>query len=287
MAQHFPVVQPSGASSVPTFGGGTDSADLWLMQLKSYFHLAPNLDSDAKKICFASTRMTDQALMWYRSWLEDVEPEDLESTFAEFSTELLERFSPGIDVDSARMRLLCMTFPSGMSVDDFYSKHFLPTLLRTREPDSRDRALLFCQKLPSGMKEAVLYRSPETAASAYQAARLYEFANQGQPSSSVSVSALPPLPSQASIHVAELVEQLEELRASIHAMSSQSPRNRSSYFSRSAPRPAFNASSNSRSGISEEAKQRCMAERRCFNCKRPGHLANACRLPRSDKFPTL
>jgi hypothetical protein len=257
------------------------------MQLKSYFHLAPNLDSDAKKICFASTRMTDQALMWYRSWLEDVEPEDLESTFAEFSAELLESFSPGIDVDSARMRLLCMTFPSGMSVDDFYSKHFLPTLLRTREPDSRDRALLFCQKLPSGMKEALLYRSPETAASAYQAARLYEFANQGQPSSSVSVSALPPLPSQASIHVAELVEQLEELRASIHAMSSQSPRNRSSYFSRSAPRPAFNASSNSRSGISEEAKQRCMAERRCFNCKRPGHLANACRLPRSDKFPTL
>ena len=64
MAQHFPVVQPPGASSVPTFGGGTDSADLWLMQLKSYFHLAPNLDSDAKKICFASTRMTDQALMW-------------------------------------------------------------------------------------------------------------------------------------------------------------------------------------------------------------------------------
>jgi hypothetical protein len=83
MAQHFPVVQPPGASSVPTFEGGTDSADLWLMQLKSYFHLAPNQDSDAKKICFASTRMTDQALMWYRSWLEDVEPEDLESTFAE------------------------------------------------------------------------------------------------------------------------------------------------------------------------------------------------------------
>ena len=84
MAQHFPVVQPPGASSVPTFGGGTDSADLWLMQLKSYFHLAPNLDSDAKKICFASTRMTDQALMWYRSWLEDVEPEDLESTLLNF-----------------------------------------------------------------------------------------------------------------------------------------------------------------------------------------------------------
>ena len=230
------------------------------MQLKSYFHLAPNLHSDDKKICFASTRMTGQALMWYQSWLGDVEPGNLQSTFAEYCDELLERFSPRIDVDSARMRLLCMTFPSGMSVDDFYSKHFLPTLLRTREPDSRDRALLFCQKLPSGMKEAVLYRSPETAASAYQAARLYEFANQGQSSSSsVSVSVLPPLPSQASIHVAELVEQLEELRASFHAMSSQLPRNRSSYSSRPAPRPAFTASSNSRSGISEEAKQRCLA----------------------------
>jgi hypothetical protein len=286
MAQHFPA-QPPGVSSVPTFGGGTDSADLWLMQLKSYFHLAPNLDSNAKKICFASTRMTDQALMWYQSWLGDVEPGDLQSTFDEFSVEFKQRFSPAINVESARMRLLCMTFPSGMSVDDFYSKHFLPALLQTREPDSRDRALLFCQKLPSGMKEAVLFQSPETAADAYQSARLYEFANQGQSSSSVSVSALPPLPSQASIHVTELVEQLEELRASFHAMSSQSPRNRSSYSSRPAPRPAFTASSNSRSGISEEAKQRCMAERRCFNCKRQGHLANACRLPRSDKFPQL
>ena len=44
--------QPPGVSSVPTFVGGTNSADLWLMQLKSYFHLAPNLDSNAKKIFF-------------------------------------------------------------------------------------------------------------------------------------------------------------------------------------------------------------------------------------------
>jgi hypothetical protein len=200
--------------------------------------------------------------------------------------EFKQRFSPAINVESARMRLLCMTFPSGMSVDDFYSKHFLPALLQTREPDSRDRALLFCQKLPSGMKEAVLFQSPETAADAYQSARLYEFANQGQSSSSVSVSALPPLPSQASIHVAELVEQLEELRASFHAMSSQSTRNRSSYSSRPAPRPAFTPHP-PRSVISEEAKQRCLAERRCFKCKRPGHNVNTCRLPSSDKFPAI
>jgi hypothetical protein len=285
MAQHFPA-QPRGVFSVPNFGGGTDSADLWLMQLKSYFLFAPNLDSNAKKICFAATRMNGQALMWFQTWLGDVEPENLQSTFAEFSDELLEHFSPAINVEHARLRLMSSSFPSGMSVEDFYSKHFLPSLLQTREPDSRDRALLFFQKLPSGMKEAVLYQNPATAAEAYKAARTYEFAYSNS-TASASASALPPLPSQASIHTAELAEQIEELRASVHALSTQG-RYRPGYSSapRSAPRPAFTPRP-PRSVISEEAKQRCLAERRCFNCKRPGHNVNTCRLPSSDKFPAI
>ena len=285
MAQQ-PPPQLSGVSSVPSFGGGSESADLWLVQLRSYFLFAPNLDSNAKKICFAATRMNGQALMWFQTWLGDVEPENLQSTFAEFSDELLEHFSPAINVEHARLRLMSSSFPSGMSVEDFYSKHFLPSLLQTREPDSRDRALLFCQKLPSGMKEAVLYQNPATAAEAYKAARTYEFAYSNS-TASASASALPPLPSQASIHTAELAEQIEELRASVHALSTQG-RYRPEYSSapRSAPRPAFTPRP-PRSVISEEAKQRCLAERRCFNCKRPGHNVNTCRLPSSDKFPAI
>ena len=285
MAQQ-PLPQLSGVSSVPSFGGGSESADLWLVQLRSYFLFAPNLDSNAKKIFFAATRMNGQALMWFQTWLGDVEPENLQSTFAEFSDELLEHFSPAINVEHARLRLMSSSFPSGMSVEDFYSKHFLPSLLQTREPDSRDRALLFCQKLPSGMKEAVLYQNPATAAEAYKAARTYEFAYSNS-TASASASALPPLPSQASIHTAELAEQIEELRASVHALSTQG-RYRPGYSSapRSAPRPAFTPRP-PRSVISEEAKQRCLAERRCFNCKRPGHNVNTCRLPSSDKFPAI
>ncbi len=128
----------------------------------------------------------------------------------------MEHFSPAINVEHACLPLMSSFFQSGMSVEDFYSKHFLPSLLETREPDSRDRALLFCQKLPSGMKEAVLYQNPATAAEAYKAARTYEFAY-----SNSTASALPSLPSQASIHVAELAEQIDELRASAHALSAQ------------------------------------------------------------------
>jgi hypothetical protein len=73
-----------------------------------------------------------------------------------FAAELLERFSPAINVKHALLRLTSSSFPSGMSVEYFYSKQFLPSLLQTREPDSWDRALLFCQKLFSGIKEAVL-----------------------------------------------------------------------------------------------------------------------------------
>ena len=240
MAQQ-PLPQLSGVSSVPSFGGGSESADLWLVQLRSYFLFAPNLDSNAKKICFAATRMNGQALMWFQTWLGDVEPENLQSTFAEFSDELLEHFSPAINVEHARLRLMSSSFPSGMSVEDFFSKHFLPSLLQTREPDSQDRALLFCQKLPSGMKEAVLYQKPATAAEAYKAARTYEFVySNSTASASASASALPPLPFQASIHTAELAEQIEELRASVHALSTQG-RYRPGYSSapRSAPRPAF------------------------------------------------
>jgi hypothetical protein len=136
------------------------------------------------------------------------------------------------------------------------------------------------------MKEAVLYQNPATAAEAYKAARTYEFAYSNS-TTFASASALPPLPSQASIHAAELAVQIEELRASVHALSAQG-RYRHGYSSapRSASRPAFTPRP-PRSGLSEEAKQRCLAERRCFNCKRQGHSINTCRLPSSDKFPAM
>jgi hypothetical protein len=170
MAQQ-PPLQLSGVSSVPSIGGGSDSADLWLLQLRSYFLFAPNLDSNAKKICFAATCMYSQTLMWFQTWLGDVALDDLQRTFDEFADELLEHFSPAINVEHARLRLMSSSFPSEMSVEDFYSKHFLPFILQTREPDSRDRALLFCQKLSSDMNEAVLYQNPATDGEAYKAAR--------------------------------------------------------------------------------------------------------------------
>ncbi len=182
------------------------------------FFFAPNLDSNAKKICFAATRMNSQALTWFQTWLGGVEPADLVSTFDEFADEFLEHFSPAINVEHAHLRLMSSSFPSGMSVEDFYSKHFLPSLLQTREPDSRDRALLFCQKLPSGIKKALIYQNLATAAEAYKAARTYAFAFSN---STTSASALPSLPSQASIHAAELAVQIEERSASVHALSAQ------------------------------------------------------------------
>jgi hypothetical protein len=76
MAQQTPL-QFSGVSSVPSFDGGSDSADLWLVQLRSYFLFVPNLDSNAKKICFAATRMNSQVLMRIQTWLGGVEPANL------------------------------------------------------------------------------------------------------------------------------------------------------------------------------------------------------------------
>ena len=80
--------------------------------------------------------MYSQALMWFQSWLGGVALDDLQSTFDEFADELLEPFFRAINVEHARLRLMSSSFPSGMSVEDFYSKHFLPFLLQTREPDS-------------------------------------------------------------------------------------------------------------------------------------------------------
>ena len=109
MAQQ-PPLQLSRVSSVSSFGGGSDSADLWIVQLRSYFLFAPNLDSNAKKICFAATRMNSQALMWFPFWLGDVAPADLQSTFDEFADKLLEQFSPAINVEHARLRLMSSFF---------------------------------------------------------------------------------------------------------------------------------------------------------------------------------
>jgi hypothetical protein len=88
------------------------------------------------------------------------------------------------------------------------------------------------------MKEAILYYNPAAAAAeAYKAARTYEFAYSN---STASASALSSFPSQASIHAAELAEQIEELRASVHVLNAQG-RYHPGYSSapRSVPRPDF------------------------------------------------
>jgi hypothetical protein len=61
------------------------------------------------------------------------------------------------------------------------------------------------------MKEAVFYQNPATATKAYNAVRRCNFAHNNP---STAVSALPCLPSRISVHAAELIEQMEELRAS-------------------------------------------------------------------------
>jgi hypothetical protein len=73
--------------------------------------------------------MNSQVLMRFQTWLGGVELADLESTFDKFADELWENFSPAINVEHARLRLMSSSFPSGMSVEDFYSKHFSPSLL--------------------------------------------------------------------------------------------------------------------------------------------------------------
>jgi hypothetical protein len=140
-----PPLQLSGVSCVPTFGGGSDSADLWLVQLWSYFLFAPNLDSNAKKIFFAATRMYSQALMWFQTWLGGWRLMIFKARLTNLLMNFWNTFLLPINVEHARLRLMSSSFSSGMSVEDFYSKHFLPSLLQAREPNSQNRAL-FCAR---------------------------------------------------------------------------------------------------------------------------------------------
>jgi hypothetical protein len=46
--------------------------------------------------------MYSQALMWFQTWLGGVALDDLQNTFDELADELLEHFSPAINVEHAR-----------------------------------------------------------------------------------------------------------------------------------------------------------------------------------------
>ncbi len=50
------------------------------------------------------------------TWLGDVEPADLGSTFYEFAGELVDHFSPAINVERARLYLMSSFFPSRISL---------------------------------------------------------------------------------------------------------------------------------------------------------------------------
>jgi hypothetical protein len=214
----------------------------------------------SKILHVGSCRLRDTALSWFISWLGNVPPANIVTTWPAFCVEFRAEFSPVGDVLAARQEIADLMYAAPYShfVEDIRAK-----FLRITNSTEADKAHTFAVKLPSGMKAFVLQQQAlhanPTLSTAIAAGHIYRDA-YGE----VNVKA-------ASVHAMETTGDLRALVAELAALNA-GIKGQDRNFK---PRPR----------VPDAVFKRCMEEKRCLNCKEVGHQRRACTKPAASTFP--
>lgn len=270
------------------FRGDGDSVKTFLMRLGMALHLRSEIDDDKKKIAYASSFLEGGALLWFEHMNNDTAPEDMETTFDMFKDDLKAAYLNPLDEVAARLELASLKFnPSAaMTVSKFEGTQFTPLTLRLSDESQKTLAFTFAMKLPPAMQAYVLQQTPDTVAEALSAARIFES------SFGATVTTTTPIV-PAQLQAAEAIT-----RADVRAMFAEfaAVQTHGAYSSRGARGgyargfPARGGSGppyvpRQRQQLSDQDRERCMRERRCFSCKKVGHSARECKSAPADMFP--
>ena len=252
------------------FRGNGDSPTNFLKLVDGRLLNRPDVVGHARMIAFTAGFLADAAQLWYFEWIGDVAPANVQSTYAQFKAAMLAVFVNPADQMAARLELSNLKFEDFANVSAYFAA-FHKTCLRLPEVDGPERAYRFAETLPAEIRAFVLERNPQNLIEAKSSALIYEGAHLKSGAARTSQSQL------HALEIRDLKQQLSEL----HAMASKSwtPSKSQDHA------PQYKSNPKSYTKLSPPDHARCMAENRCFKCRKTGHSARECRSQASSSFP--
>jgi hypothetical protein len=270
MAKH-----QSGGSSISakvakpsTFNGGfRANVELWLFEMNSYLEIAKVPGN--QKVQFVSSYLKDNAALWFKYVYEEAEAQGVQLTWEGVQEKLLQRFRP---IESAKTARVALASLRQTGSAQHYCNLFQQYVTLTGDMAEADKIFAFQRGLKPFIAREVDLREPYTLTDAMNYAiradarnsLLFKKSAFGDNSYSNKVQFSRPVPME--VDNLNMEQSDEEESVSVNA----------TYAQRSSQVKRFE--------ISDADRERCMKERRCFNCKKVGHSSKQCRSAYSKNF---
>lgn len=262
-----------------TFHGNLKSnIELWLFEMKSYLENC-NVPID-QRVLFVGSYLKDNAALWFKYEVEKAAAEGMHLTWEALELKLLQRFRPIESGKTARVALASLKQQGSVQ---HYCNIFQQYVTLTTDMAEMDKIFAFQRGLKPYIAREVDMKEPQTLAEAMNYAiradarnnllfknrsfRPFQHSTQwNSQSAPMEVDNLEMVDEQQNIN------ESKEAIIPLNAMYGE-PKGRTSSGDRK------------RVDINAADRERCIKERRCFNCKQMGHNNRGCQNPFSKNFP--
>lgn len=251
-----------------TFNGGFRSnIELWLFEMNSYLDIAKVREN--QKVQFVGSYLKENAAIWFKYVYEEASSQGMELTWKDVQERLLQRFRPIESGKTARVALASLRQSGSVQ---HYCNLFQQYVTLTGDMAEADKVFIFQRGLKPFIAREVDLREPYTLTDAMNYAiradarnsLLFKKSAFGENNYANRVQGSRSIPME--VDNINMEQSEEDVSMSVNA----------TYAERS--------SQVKRPEISDADRERCMKERRCFNCKKVGHSSKQCRSTYSKNF---
>ena len=240
----------------------TDELDLWLKELNrhcTYYEIGGSLDTDAKKLAYATSHLVGGAEAWWETQKARI------LTYQDFVTAISMRFRSTVDADKAAEEIYDGRQKEGQSVTAF-SDRFIQLLTRTPNMHEEDRIRHFRRGLVPHLQQKVKEFQLKTLNEVVELAIRMEATFAKRPKIDTS---------RAGLNMMEHTdEQVQQIQALLNQMKGWNPKGPGIYtFGNTKPGARC-----WRCGDNNHTTETCNhTDNVCYYCKKPGHIKADCR----------
>ena len=248
----------------------TDELDIWLKELQrhcTYYEISGSLDTDAKKLAYATSHLVGGAEAWWSTKKTNLH------TYQDFIKAISKRFRSSVDADKAAEEIYDAKQTEHQSVTAF-SDRFIQLLTRVPNMHEEDRIRHFRRGLLPHLQQKVKEHQLQTLTEVVELAiRLEATFAKRPPKIDTSKTGLNMID-----HTEESVQQQQQqvfqLQALLNQMQGWQPKQSGTYtFGNTKPNTRC-----WKCGDQSHTTEACTYPGNvCYYCKKPGHIKADCR----------
>jgi hypothetical protein len=269
------VSMPVKVAKPSTFSGHfRANIELWLFEMGSYLSIMKV--PEESRVQLVGSYLKDTAALWYKYVFEESLTTGVPLTWKSFQVKLLQRFRPIESSKTARVALASLRQVGSVQ---HYCNTFQQFVTLTSDMAETDKVFAFQRGLKPHIAREVDLREPNTLSEAMNYAIRADARNSLLFRSSVA-------PSYFNKLVGARSTPMEVENVNLEFQHDEEPATEVSMVNAAYTRNSSNHRPNEgkRNHISIEDRDRCMKERRCFNCKQMGHSSKQCKNLYSKNF---